>query len=140
MKEVFYINGKDAYSTWGITMDTTSLSALMAPPPVKAFVESKSRLQDGKQVVLNNPRLDERDLTLTLQLTARTEAQFFERYASFCEELKTGWLEVRTCYQPSVLYRFVYLSCQQFTQFVRGYAKFALKLTEPDPSRRALTE
>lgn len=32
-----YINNKDAYTTWGISMDTSSLSSLMTPPPMKDF-------------------------------------------------------------------------------------------------------
>ena len=42
MKEELFINGKDAYVEWGISMDNTSLSALMTPAPNKAFIESES--------------------------------------------------------------------------------------------------
>ena len=45
-----YINSKDAYTTWGITLDETSLSALMTPAPAKDFTENKSRSIDGKMV------------------------------------------------------------------------------------------
>jgi hypothetical protein len=50
MEGEFYINDKDAYTTWGISMDTSSLSALMTPPPMKEFIENKSRLENGKRV------------------------------------------------------------------------------------------
>ena len=30
-QEELFINGKDAYTTWGISMDDTALSALMTP-------------------------------------------------------------------------------------------------------------
>ena len=40
MEGEFYINDKDSYTTWGISMDTSSLSALMAPPPMKEFKEN----------------------------------------------------------------------------------------------------
>lgn len=136
MKDVLYINGLDAYTTWGITMDTQSLSALMTPPALKERVESQSRLADGSRLVGAAPRLAARQLTLTLNLTARTEEQFFARYASFCRELATGRLTIRTTYQRGVTYRTAYVSCAQFTQFMRGMAKFSLKLTEPDPTDR----
>lgn len=136
MKDVLYINGRDAYTTWGITMDTQSLSALMTPPALKERVESQSRLADGSRLVGAAPRLAARQLTLTLNLTARTEEQFFARYASFCRELATGRLTIRTTYQRGVTYRTAYVSCTQFTQFMRGMAKFSLKLTEPDPTDR----
>ena len=87
MEGEFYINDKDAYTTWGISMDTSSLSALMTPPPMKEFIENKSRLENGKRVITSNPRVDERNITLTFNLTAKSEDQFFVRYNSFCEEL-----------------------------------------------------
>lgn len=133
-----FINGKDAYTEWGISMDLSSLSALMTPAPNKELVENKSRLEHGKRVVTSNSKKDERDLTLTINLTARNETQFFERYASFCEELGTGVLNIRTKYQPSVVYKTIYLSCNQFTQFVRQIASFSLKLNEPNPNDRSM--
>ena len=51
-----FINGKDAYTTWGISMDDTSLSALMTPAPNKDLVENKSRLEHGKRVITDNPK------------------------------------------------------------------------------------
>ncbi|MFK1938452.1 hypothetical protein ACIXFQ_18870 [Bacteroides fragilis] len=73
----FYINNKDTYTTWGISMDTSSLSSLMTPPPMKDFIENKSRLEHGKRVITSNPKIDERNITLTFNLTAKNEEQFF---------------------------------------------------------------
>lgn len=139
MKGEFYINGKDAYTEWGISMDTSSLSALMTPPPMKDFVENTSRLQHGKRMVTTNPKVDERNITLTFNLTAKTKELFFSRYSSFCEELKKGTLAITTKYQDDVVYKTVYQSCTQFTQFMQGIAKYSLKLTEPNPEDRTAT-
>lgn len=136
MKGELYINGKDAYQTWGISMDDTSLSELMTPPANKAFIENESRLQHGKRVVTANPKLDQRNLTLQINLTATTETQFFARYSGFCRELATGLLHIKTKYQPGVVYKTIYLSCSQFSQFMRGIGKFSLKLCEPNPTDR----
>lgn len=136
MKGELYINGKDAYLSWGISMDDTSLSELMTPPANKAFIENESRLQHGKQVIVANPKLDQRGLTLQINLTAPTEEQFFARYSSFCKELATGVLHIKTKYQPGVVYKTIYLSCGQFSQFMRGIRKFSLKLNEPNPNDR----
>lgn len=133
-----YINGKDAYTTWGMSMDDTSLADLMTPSSNKEYIENKSRLEHGKRVVVVNPRVEERNLTLQLNLTAVNEADFFAKYNLFCQELEKGELEIRTKYQPTVVYRTIYLSCQQFSQFMRGIGKFALKLNEPNPKDRAL--
>lgn len=137
MVRELYINNKDAYANWGISMTTSSISALMSPPPNKSFIENKSRLEHGKRVVTTNPKIDERNLSLDLQLTAKDEEEFFSRYESFCQELSTGVLNIRTKYQPSVVYKTNYLSCGNFTQFMRGIAKFTLKLCEPNPTDRS---
>lgn len=139
MKGDLFINEKDAWAEWGISLDTTSLSALMTPAPNKPSVESKSARTDGKKVIIgstNPPRADEREITLSLNLTAATEEQFFARYEKFCAELSEGILDIRTRFQPNVVYRTIYLSCTQFTQFMRGIAKFSLKLNEPNPKNR----
>lgn len=131
-----YINKKDAYTTWGISMDDTSLSALMTPAPNKALIENKSRLEHGKCVVTSNPKLDERNLTLQINLTAQNADAFFARYSSFCEELAMGTLEIKTKYQPEIVYKTTYQSCNQFSQFMQGIGKFILKLNEPNPADR----
>lgn len=134
MKNELIINGKDAYTEWGISMDDTALSALMTPAPNKELIENKSRLEHGKRVVTTNPMKDERNLTLQINITAPNADEFFVRYISFCEELATGILDIKTRYQPDITYRTIYLSCQQFSQFMQGIGKFVLKLNEPNPS------
>lgn len=131
-----YINNKDAYTTWGISFDETSLSALMTPAPNKELIKNKSRLEHGKRIITSNPKVDERDITLQINLTAPTQEQFFVRYQSFCEELATGVLDIKTKYQPNVIYRTEYQSCSQFSQFMQGIGKFVLKLNEPNPKNR----
>ena len=132
------INGKDAYTTWGISLDETSLSTLMTPVSNKDFIENRSRLEHGKRVVATNPKLDDRSFTLQIHLTASDKTQFFARYESFCKELAKGVLDIKTRYQPDVVYRTIYQSCSQFSQFMNSIGKFSLKLNEPDPSNRKL--
>ena len=136
-----YINGKNAYTTWGVCMDDTALSALMTPAPNKEFISNKYRNKDGKHVIKHNPRLDERDITIGFNMIANDEETFLYNYAKFCEEvLATGELTIWTSFQPNVWYRCIYTSCTQFSQFIRQMAKFSLKLNEPDPSNRGKTD
>lgn len=140
LKGQLYINGKDAYLTWGIFLDETALSALMTPAPNKEFISNKYRSKDGKSVIKHNPKLDEREITLPFNMTAKDSDTFLTNYARFCEEvLAKGELVIRTRFQPNVLYRCIYLSCTQFSQCIREMAKFSLKLNEPDPSDRGET-
>lgn len=131
------INGYDAYQTWGIFMNDTALSALMTPAPCKEFISNKYRTKDGKHVLKHNPRLDERDITIGFNMVAKDEETFLANYAKFCEDvLSTGELVIRTKFQPDIWYRCIYISCTQFSQFIREMAKFSLKLNESDPSNR----
>lgn len=135
-KGELFINGQDAYLMWGISMDTSSLSTLMTPAGNKPLIENKSRLEHGKRVIVSNAKVEERNLNLTINLTARNESEFFSRYNLFCKELEKGTLNIKTKYQEDVLYKTIYISCQQFTQFVRKIAHFSLRLNEPNPNDR----
>ncbi|MFR8834963.1 hypothetical protein [Bacteroides nordii] len=138
MKELF-INGDDAYEKWGVSLGESALSELMTPPANKAFIENESRLQHGKRVLVANPKLDARNLTLQMNLTASDEKTFFKNYKLFCDEvLATGVLNIKTAYQSDVVYKTIYVSCSQFSQFMRGIGKFTLKLIEPNPNDRTL--
>lgn len=132
----FFINGQDAYTTWGVTLSETGLSALMTPAPNKAIIENRSRLQHGKRVITDNPKKDDRDLTLVINLTARSKEQFLARYASFCQELAKGRLDIKVAAMPGTVYRMDYQDCQQFSEFMFGIAKFSLRLNEPNPEDR----
>lgn len=140
IKGQLLINGKDAYTTWGIFMDETALSTLMTPVPNKEFISNKYRSKDGKRVIKHNPRLDEREITLSFNMSAKSPEEFLANYWKFCEEvLATGELVIHTSFLPTVWFRCIYLSCTQFSEFIREMAKFSLKLNEPDPSDRGET-
>lgn len=137
MKNELFINGNDAYEKWGISLSEGSLTALLTPPTMKGAITNESRLQHGKQVY-NIAKVDSRQVSLELHFSAHSRDEFFNKYLSFCEELKKGKLEIITKYQPDVVYRFLYLSCTQFKQFNLGIAKFTLKLDEYNPTGRTL--
>lgn len=141
----------DAFDAWGVNLEDGALSALMAPPPMKDFIESGSRLTHGKQIIAKVPRYDSRDLTLQFHIVASSKEDFFSKYAAFCDDvLSKGIFSIKTKYQPArtvtqdgnsvtipeVVYHLVYRSCSQYTQYHREMAKFTLKVSEPDPTNR----
>lgn len=144
MQGILTINGKDAYTTWGITLADGSLSALMTPAPLKPHISNKSRAEDGRQVLgigpqsrlAHRPRIDDRTITLVLNISAPSEEAFLQRYASFCEVLHAGILDIRTKYQPNLVYHLIYESCQQFRAFALGIGSFTLRLSEYNPASR----
>lgn len=135
-----YINGKDAYQTWGMSLTDGSVSALMTPPPMKDYIENNDRTQHGRRILDKYIRKQARDLTLQVHFHASSQAAFLAAYEGFCAELANGWLTIRTKWQPTVYYRCVYVSCNQFSQFSMGLAKFSLKLNEPDPDNRGAAD
>lgn len=135
------INGKNVNSTWGIVFDSSSISALMTPAGMKDYIENSSRTEHGKRVTTNAnlAKVNSRTVTLTFALLAKTEDDFFDKYAAFCDEIqKTGELKITLSVQPTVVYKLLYKSCTQFTQFNNRLAKFGLKCEEPNPKDRTL--
>lgn len=133
------INGKDAYTEWGIVFDSSSISALMTPPPMKDYLTSKSRLSDGVKVITDQSlaKVNSRTITISFSLTAQNEDEFFARYGLFCEEIqKTGEINIKLSIQPGVVYKLHYMSCQQFTQYNNKLANFALRCMEANPKDR----
>ena len=140
-KGQLYINGVDAFAKWGISLNQDGLSALMTPAPNKEYISNSSRLEHGVRYadIPSTAKVDERQVNITFNLIASTEEQFFARYAAFCTEvLESGVLNIRTSFQPAIMYRCIYVSCTQFTQFMRGIAHYSLRLIEPNPKNRSL--
>ena len=90
------INGKDAYTTWGVYLLDGGVSALMTPPSAKPLVTNKSRLQHGKRVTRTNPggssltRVEDRDVSLPFGLSADNRTQLNTRFDAFIAELQAG--------------------------------------------------
>lgn len=131
------INGQDAYDTWGLSMDSQGLSTLMTPPEVKEYVKNESALEDGTRVVTVTPKVHEREFSVGIHIQAITESAFLERYASFCNVLKAGTLNISTSFQSGVIYKCKYISCTTFAEYRLGLGKFILKLYEPNPTDRS---
>ena len=131
-----FINNKDAYTEWGVGLENGGLSNLMTPPPSKAYIENSSRLLDGKQILPAPIKLKDRDVSLTFHLVASGYEDFTLRLESFMSELRSGTIELRTKYQPGIIYRLYYQSSTQFSQIRGCLGKFIIKFNEPDPSHR----
>lgn len=137
MRERIYINGKDAWQTWGLALEGDSLNALLLPLPMKPFIENKSTQEDGKTIYPVNPHVDERDIQLSIQLLAQSQEEFVIRYRSFVTELMKGIFKFRLVFAGiDETYYMTYLNCQQFSQYNMRCGKFILRLNEPNPANR----
>lgn len=136
-----FINGNDAYERYGISMDSSALSTLMTPNSKKDWISNEVRDEDGIRVLTGSyaPKNEARELSLTFNLVAPDEETFFARYNLFCNEvLESGIVNLQTSFQPDIMYRCIYESCGQFSQFRRQMAQFQLKIKEYNPNNRAI--
>lgn len=131
------INGFDAYRQWGIRMGDGFLDAIFAPEPMKEFIENKSRLQHGKQVLYNNPKVDERDVTLVFTLEGSSPEDYLVKYSAFKTELQKGKVEIKVPVLGNQVYRFTYLRSASFgLNIPRTFSKISIKFNEPNPANR----
>lgn len=131
------INSFDALQQWGVRMGDGFIDALFAPEPLKEFIENKSRLQHGKQVLYNNPRIDERDVTLVFTLEGRSPDDYLLKYAAFKAELHKGKVEIKVPALGNEVYRLTYLRSTPFgLNIARTFSKISVKFNEPNPANR----
>ena len=127
----------DAHKEWGVSIDSTGLSALMTPAPLKDMITNSVAIENGKRVIRGGRKLDERVVTLGINMVARTREEFLLRYANFYSNvLALGQIDIATKYQDGVVYHLDYLSCQSFGEYRQEMAKFVLRLTEANPGNR----
>lgn len=148
MTQLLYINGLDAYATWGVFLaedkpsERRNYAQLLTPPPTKARQAVSFAEEDGERLPRDlAPAHDARDLTLTFALTAPSKSAFLTRYSAFLQALKTGqkgWLELRLT-ELAKTYTLYYLSASSYRQLtpLEGGAVAALidiKFREPKPT------
>lgn len=135
MRDQLYINDQDAFLTWGVTLESSSLASLLNMAPVKPMIENKSCIVPGKEV-MDKPLLDdERTILLTIILKATTQDQFIDRVELFEAALKTGILAFKVMRLKKTYY-LSFISSNSFNTYAMGQGKFLLKFSEPNPSNR----
>lgn len=136
------INGISS-KEYGVYLDESALATLMTPAPHKADITNSSRIEHGVRV-LDKPelvRVDERSISIKIAIVAQSRAEFFSLYYKFCNEvLSTGKVHITTPYQPNVVYKCRYKSCEPLTYADGRIAKFTLSLREPNPADRSINE
>ena len=137
MRSDLSINGKDAFDTWGVNMGDNFLNALLTPPPVKEYCENKSRLEDGKRTVLDNKRIDEREITLTFTIQGENQNDYILKYKAFMEEMSSGLVSINVPVLGDDIYRVYYKNAVSYAMSLdRTFSKISMKVCEPNPSLR----
>ena len=137
MKNELIINGKDAFETWGVNMGDGFLESLYSPAPMKGVIENKSRLEHGKRVIFNNPKKDERELTLVFILMGDSQKDYIAKYKAFITEISAGDIAIKVPALGEEVYHVYYLRSTTFAWNIdRTFSKIALKVCEPNPFNR----
>lgn len=135
-----YINGKDAYTEWGINMGDDFLDVIDAFAPMKDYIENDSRLEHGKKVIVSEETLKvaSREMTLHFTIIADTKAAFRARRDAFESELRKGRVEVRVPELGSQIYKLIYLgkSVGYAMNRARTFCTISAKFEEPNPTDR----
>lgn len=132
MKELYYINGKDAYTEYGVILDYDSLGNLLAPPPLKEAIENDVPSEHGVSQSIRTPKVNKRTLTLIFHLYADNPAQAMEKYQAFCAVLLAGAFKLKVG-RTGITYHLQYRSSTGFVPWFAGVAKYTLSLVEPNP-------
>lgn len=131
-----YINSQDAWSTWKVAMGDGFIENLLLPAGTKDFIENESRLENGKRVIYNDPKVASREVTLTFNIHGDTTSEYLANYKAFVSALQAGKVTARV---PAVGMTFT-LVYKKSTSFALGRSRMnsrlAVKFEEPDPTDR----
>ena len=138
MKNDLLINGKDAYTFLGVRMGEGFLDVLGASSPMKEFIENKSRLEHGKRVIINDPKIDEREITLSFTIEGKSQSDYQAKKKAFFEELYKGVVDIQVPANSNEIYHLIYLgkSVAYAQSLDQTFGKISAKFNEPNPANR----
>lgn len=133
------INGKDAFSTWGVRMGDGFLDAIDGFNQMKDYIENESRLEHGKRIITDNARVDSREITLQFTIEGDSESDYRTKKKAFQTELEKGAVSIKVPVLGSEVYKLVYLgkSISYGLSFDRRFGKVSSKFEEPNPTDRS---
>ena len=137
-----FINGLDAYTTWGINMGDGFIDALTEPLSLKGFVTNESQRMPGKQIAWTGALcLKPRDVTLTFVVEGNTPDVFRQRRNAFLSLLyNSGIITLNVPALGTENYRLFYKGkgSSYGMNLARTACKMSLKFEEINPADRGL--
>lgn len=136
-----YINGKDAWTTWGVNMGEGFLDSLDAPLQMKDYIENESRLEHGKRMITANAKVDSREITLGFTIMGTSTNDYRSKKKAFLDELQKGAFTIKVPeLGEDVVYKMVYTgkSISYGVNIARTFGHFTMKAVEPNPADRTL--
>lgn len=133
------INGKDAFSTWGVRMGDGFLDAIDGFNQMKDYIENESRLEHGKRVITDNVKVDSREITLQFTIEGNSENDYRSKKKALQTELEKGAVNIKVPVLGNEVYKLVYLgkSVSYGLSLDRCFGKVSSKFEEPNPMDRS---
>ena len=130
------INGKDAFSTWGVRMGDGFLDAIDGFNQMKDYIENESRLEHGKRVITDNAKVDSREITLQFTIEGSSESDYRSKKKAFQTELEKGAVNIKVPVLGNEVYKLIYLgkSVSYGLSLDRCFGKVSSKFEEPNPT------
>lgn len=140
MRNELLINGKDAWTTWGVNMGDGFLDELDAPSVMKDYIENESRLEHGKRVIVKNLKMASREITLAFTICGTDENDYRIKKKAFISELQKGIFTISVPKLGNEVYRFIYTgkNISYGLSLDRKFSHFSMKVTEPNPADRGM--
>lgn len=137
MKGDLYINGKDAFTEWGVCMGKGFINAIRSASPMKDFIENESRLEHGKRIIVDNPKVKGREVTLSFTIIGRSKEDYRIKKDAFIKELENVNVTLRVSNYPET-YKLIYTgkSIVYGESIAHTNGMFSAKFEEPNPKDR----
>lgn len=134
-----FINGKDAFSTWGVRMGDSFLDSIDGFNEMKDYIENESRLEHGKRVITDNAKVDSREITLQFTIEGVSESDYRTKKKSFQTEMEKGAVNIKVPALGNEVYKLIYLgkSVSYGLSLDRCFGKISSKFEEPNPMDRS---
>ncbi len=85
------IDGTDAYTEWGVSLEDGALAVLLAPAPNKQPVTNKNVTAHGAYVLGSTTGLtDETTFSVQMHIVASSRAEYYTKLAQFVSAIKGG--------------------------------------------------
>lgn len=133
------INGKDAFSTWGVRMGDGFIDAIDGFNEMKDYIENESRLEHGKRVITDNAKVDSREITLQFTIEGSSESDYRAKKKAFQTELEKGAVNIKIPALGDEIYKLIYLgkSISYGLSLDRCFGKVSSRFEEPNPMARS---
>lgn len=135
MNNLVYINGKELKATWNAFLKAGAYAEFLGTGSMKEYVENDYRDQNGKEVLIDNPREDSRELTVSFVINGSTRPVLLSNYNSLIAELQSGELEIMI---PDLNCTFLcyYKNSSKPKTFTADTIVIDVTLAEPNPKGR----